>query len=94
MRRTALLVAAVCATATTGMAADFRGPIFTAPVVSSPATVVPGGGPLVAPAIRPTGTTHHGAQEFELIPAGWEREPFFTRNPGRYTSNAYPMSQS
>lgn len=88
MRRTALLVAAVCATATTGTAGDFSDPIFAAPVRSTTATVVPRGGPLVAPVIRPSGTTHHGAPEFELIPAGWEREPFFTRDPGRYTSNA------
>ncbi|QDU22004.1 BBP7 family outer membrane beta-barrel protein [Urbifossiella limnaea] len=88
MRHTALLVAAVCATATTGTAADFGNAIFAAPTRSSTATVVPGGGPLVAPAITPTGTTHFGRQEFELIPAGWEREPFFTRDPGRYTSNA------
>lgn len=88
MRRTALLVATVVATATTGTAADFSDPIFATPVRSSPATVVPRGGPLVAPAITPVGTTHHGRPEFEVIPAGWEREPFFTRDPGRYTSNA------
>jgi len=88
MRRTALLVAAVVATATTGTAGNFRDPIFTAPVRSTNATVVPGGGPLVAPAITPSGTKHNGKPEFELIPAGWEREPFFTRDPGRYTSNA------
>jgi hypothetical protein len=88
MRRPALLIVAALTTATTGRAADFDGPVFATPIRSSPGTTVPSGGPLAAPVITPLGTTRHGRQELELIPAGWEREPFFTRDPGRYTTGA------
>ena len=88
MRRTALLVVALATTTTTGTAADSRGPIFAAPVRSRPGTLLPDSGPLAAPVITPAGTTHGGRQNFEMIPAGWEREPFFTRDPGRYATGA------
>jgi hypothetical protein len=89
MRRTALLAAAaVLLAAGRGPANPFRGPVFATPLPGGPGTTLPSGGPLAAPVITPAGTTHGGRQLFEMIPAGWEREPFFTRDPGRYTTGA------
>lgn len=86
MRSTALLAAAL--TAASAPANDFTGPIFAAPLRVAPGTTVPASGPLAAPVITPSGTTHHGKQMFELIPAGWDRDPFYTADPARYTTGA------
>lgn len=81
MRRAVL--AAVLLATPPAPAADFAAPLRT-----SPGTTLPASGPLAAPVITPAGTTRHGDQLFDMIPAGWEREPFFTRDPGRYTTGA------
>lgn len=85
MRRTALLAAALLAPAA-APANDYRGPVFASPLPGGPGATVPGGGPLVAPVITPSGTTHGGKQMFEMIPAGWERDPFYTADPSRFTT--------
>ncbi|HEX4612042.1 MAG TPA: BBP7 family outer membrane beta-barrel protein, partial [Urbifossiella sp.] len=88
MRRIALFAAAVVLTAAGRSPAADLSPLFTTPLPGGPGTTLPGSGPLAAPVITPAGTTSHGRQLFEMTPAGWEKEPFFTRDPARYTTTA------
>ncbi|MDB5312475.1 MAG: hypothetical protein JWO38_6677 [Gemmataceae bacterium] len=61
--------------------------LFSSPLPPGPGTVIPCGGPLAAPVITPTGVKH-GENVFDMTPAGWNRETFSTRAPGRYINNS------
>jgi hypothetical protein len=83
-----LLPAGVAWAALAGPAAAGNLPksVLATPLPPGPGTVVvPGGGPLAAPVITPAGTTKHGRQLFDVIPAGWgDGEPIRTRHPERH----------
>lgn len=70
-----------------GAAADFPGAVLATPLPPGPGTFVPGGGPLAAPVITPVGVGKRGDNLFEVVPAGWGREPVYTRNPGKYVAD-------
>lgn len=81
---TLLAVGAAWVLAGTAAAADFPGAVLATPLPPGPGTFVPGGGPLAAPVITPIGIGKCGDNLFEVIPAGWNRDPFSTRDPGKY----------
>jgi hypothetical protein len=82
-----LLLAVVWALAAGPATAGVGDAFFATPLPTRPGQLPPPDGPLAAPVITPLGITKHGASRFEVTPAGWDRDPFFTRDPGRYMAN-------
>ena len=81
MLRTQLAAVVVAALAAGTAAADFIPPSLATPLPPGPGRVGRiRNSPLAAPTITHIGVKH-GTNRFEVVPAGWERKPFKTKNP-------------